>query len=220
LRTPSAGARRCRRKFLRIFRGGFRDPLYIDWEREYKAQAHRRWQAALALEPYRSLLARKEFLGIARLATTIESRTNLLFSFEKMALRDALRSQQGARLFAQGLFNMLHGEGSSETRFIAWCDTVAALPRRLTRVLTWPVVTIFPFIAQPKTHLYLKPTVTRIAAEAYEYEFAYRPSPNWETYSSLLAFGRRVRSDLRDLHPRDQVDVQSFIWVQGSSEYD
>ena len=71
---------------------------------------------------------------------------------------------------------MLHGDGSRDARFIAWRDTVAALPRRLTRVLTRPVVTIFPFIAQPHTHLYLKPTVTRIAAEAYEHEFAYRSS--------------------------------------------
>jgi hypothetical protein len=33
----------------------------------------------------------------------IESRTNLLFSFEKMALRDAVRTGAGARLFAEGL---------------------------------------------------------------------------------------------------------------------
>jgi len=216
----STGARQCRRKFLRIFPRGFRDATYLDWERDYKLQAHRRWNAALAPDRYRSLLARKEFLEIARLATTIESRTNLLFSFEKMALRDALRSPKGARLFAHGLFEVLHGEGPGDARFIAWCDTIAALPQRLSRVLTWPVVTIFPFIAQPNIHLYLKPTATRIAANAYEHEFHYRSSPNWETYSSLLAFGRTVHRDLRDLHPRDQIDIQSFMWVQGSAEYD
>ena len=25
--------------------------------------------------------------------------------------------------------------------------------------------------------------------------------------------------DLRDLRPRDMIDIQSFIWVQGSDEY-
>ena len=25
--------------------------------------------------------------------------------------------------------------------------------------------------------------------------------------------------DLRDLRPRDMIDIQSFIWVQGSEEY-
>jgi hypothetical protein len=29
-----------------------------------------------------------------------------------------------------------------------------------------------------------------------------------------------VKRDTRDLRPRDMIDVQSFIWVQGSEEYD
>jgi len=28
-----------------------------------------------------------------------------------------------------------------------------------------------------------------------------------------------VRSEQRDLGPRDLIDVQSFLWVQGSEEY-
>jgi hypothetical protein len=136
-----------------------------------------------------------------------------------MALRDAVRSRAGAKAFACGLHALLHGEGSLEERFAAWRDVVAGLPRRQTRVLTWPVLTVFPFIAQPKVHLYLKPTVTRVAARAYGYDFAYRSAPNWDTYRSLLEFGARVRRDTRDLRPRDQIDIQSFIWVQGSDEY-
>jgi hypothetical protein len=29
-----------------------------------------------------------------------------------------------------------------------------------------------------------------------------------------------VRTDTRDLGPIDMIDLQSFIWVQGSDEYD
>jgi hypothetical protein len=29
-----------------------------------------------------------------------------------------------------------------------------------------------------------------------------------------------VRRDLADMRPRDMIDVQSFIWVQGSDEYE
>ncbi len=43
---------------------------------------------------------------------------------------------------------------------------------------------------------------------------------SWETYASLLEFAAVVRRDLRDLRPRDMIDIQSFIWVQGSDEYD
>ena len=51
-----APALRCRRKFLRFFPGGFRDPTYLDWERNYKAEAHARWMEFLAPARYRSLL--------------------------------------------------------------------------------------------------------------------------------------------------------------------
>ena len=46
----------------------------------------------------------------------------------------------GARLFAEGLFEFLHGRGKDEERFARWCAVVGKLPRRQTRVLTWPVV--------------------------------------------------------------------------------
>jgi len=28
-----------------------------------------------------------------------------------------------------------------------------------------------------------------------------------------------VKGDLADLRPRDMIDIQSFLWVQGSDEY-
>jgi hypothetical protein len=169
---------------------------------------------------YREALHRGDYPLIARQAVAIEARTNLLFSFEKMALRDAVRSPAGARAFAHGLFAFLHGAGDLADRFAAWCDVVGGLPRRQTRVLTWPIVTIFGFLAQPELHVFLKPNVTRAAATAYGYDFVYRSRPGWETYASLLEFARIVRREQRDLRPRDQIDAQSFIWVQGSSEYD
>ena len=111
----------------------------------------------------------------------------MIFSFEKMALRDAVKSPAGAR--------------------------------KQTRVLTWPLVTVFGFIAQPERHIFLKPNVTRSAARKYGFHFQYQSKPNWETYSCLIAFAEAIRSDLRDLKPRDMIDLQSFMWVQGSDEY-
>jgi hypothetical protein len=211
---------RCRRKFLRFFPGGYADETYIDWERGYKWTAHERWQEQLDRAAFRKMLDAEQFGEIARLAVTIESRTNLLFSFEKMALRDAVKATAGARAFANGLFELLHGGGDDRQRFDAWCETVAQLPRRQTRVLTWPLLTVFGFIAQPDRHMFLKPNVTRLAAKEYEYDFDYRSRPNWDTYASLLGFAEQVRRDTRDLRPRDMIDLQSFIWVQGSDEYE
>ncbi len=156
-----SGAVRCRRKFLRCFPGGFYDETYLDWERDYKANAHGRWTETLDRNTYRSLLKAEKFSEIASRAVSIESRTNLLFSFEKMALRDAVKPAPGARAFAEGLYEFLHGgRGDLQRKFDRWCEVVADLPRRQTRVLTWPIVTVFGFIALPETHIFLKPNVT------------------------------------------------------------
>jgi hypothetical protein len=214
-----SGPERCRRKFLRFFPEGFDDETYIDWERDYKWEAHERWNEQLGKKTFAALLSDGEFEEIARRAVTIESRTNLLFSFEKMAMRDAVKSRAGAKAFAEGLHGLLHGRGSMENRFDRWVEVVGGLPRKQTRVVTWPVTTVFGFIAQPEVHVFLKPMVTKRAAEAYGFDFVYRSRPGWETYSSLLAFAERVRKDVRDLRPKDMIDIQGFIWVQGSDEY-
>jgi len=216
--TPAAA--RCKRKFLRFFPAGFHDETYIDWERDYKWAAHERWMEHLDRDAFRAKLDREEYADIAQRAVSIESRTNLLFSFEKMALRDAVKPAQGARAFATGLYEFLHGRGDERARFEQWCETVAELPRRQTRVLTWPLLTVWGFIAQPKVHIFLKPNVTKLAAREYEYEFQYASRPNWDTYVSLRGFAEQVRRDTRELEPRDMIDLQSFIWVQGSDEYD
>ena len=137
-----------------------------------------------------------------------------------MALRDAARTPFGARRFAEGLYDWLYGREAMPRRFDRWYATLGALPRRQTRVLTWPVVTVFGFIAIPATHIFLKPAATRTAARAYGYPFDYRSPPNWDTYASLIEFADVVRADQGALHPRDMIDLQSFIWVQGSDEYE
>jgi hypothetical protein len=217
--TRRTGPLHCRRKFLHYFPKGFHDRTYIDWERGYKQRAHEQWEQLLNREELRSLLRTKQFHEIALRAVRIESRTNLLFSFEKMALRDAAKPRSGARVFAETIHEFLHGSGSDQKKFEAWCAAIGALPRKQTRVLTWPVVTVFGFFAQPDRHIFLKPQVTKIAAREYEFDFKYHSKPDWEVYSSLLEFAQTVRRDLRDLRPRDMIDIQSFIWVQGSEEY-
>src|SRR4051794_26706504 len=195
----TSGKERCRRKFLKAFPDGFRDETYLAWERDYKWNAHQQWEKHLGRTQFRSLLRQKKYDEIALRAVRIESRTNLLFSFEKMALRDALKTAVGAKAFVTGLYEFLHGSGDLQERFETWVEVVAALPRKQTRVLTWPLVTVFGFIAQPETHFFLKPQVTRRAAKEYGFDFQYQSRPNWATYKNLIELANTVRRDLRDL---------------------
>ena len=210
---------RARRKFLRKFPGGFRDETYLAWERNYKWEAHEEWMAALDRENLRAQLSVGAHREIAAKAVKIESGRSLLFSFEKMALRDAVRSDAGAKRFAEGLFEFLYGQETLEQRFESWVATIGQLPRKQTRVLTWPLVTVFGFIAQPDTHIFLKPNTTKEAARKLGLNFDYKSRPNWATYKSYLEMAAVTRKKIRDLRPRDMIDIQSFLWVQGSDEY-
>jgi hypothetical protein len=217
------GAARCRRKFELYYPEGFDDETYRVAERAHKERAHLEWQAELGPASLRKLIARGEFRQVADLAVRIESRTNLLFSFEKMALRDAVKTPAGARLFATELYGFLYGPGSPQRRFRDWLQALAELPQPGSRVLTWPVATVFGFIARPDRHLFLKPRVTRRAAQAYGSALPYASAPSWPLYQELLTFAAVIRRDL-DRKPgfkaRDMIDLQSFIWVQGAAEYD
>lgn len=219
---PPSGPQRCRRKFLRFFPKGFHDPSYLEWERDYKWAVHEEWQRVLSRPPFEALLADGQFAEIASRALRTEQRARhpMIFSFEKMALRDAVKSPSGARAFATGLFAWLHGPGSDAERFDEWVDVVEGLPRRQTRVLTWPIVTVFGFIANPARHIFLKPTVTRAAARRYGFDLPYASHPSWAVYKQVLQFAATIRRDVADFRPRDMIDIQSFMWVQGSSEYD
>jgi hypothetical protein len=211
--------KRCLKKFLYYFKKGYEDPKYISWEREYKETAHRQFQDQLNKSSFKSLFKEQQFESIAQIAVKIESRTNLLFSFEKMALRDAVKSPDGAKTFAMGLFDYIYGDKSLKDRFENFVTAVEKLPRKQTRVLTWPLVTVFGFIANPEEHIFLKPVVTKVAAGKYDFPFSYQSKPNWNTYQSLLQFAEQVRKDTMSYRPKDYIDLQSFIWVLGSEEY-
>src|SRR4051795_9532792 len=121
------GAEACRRKFLRYFPGGFKDETYLDWERDYKWEAHERWEEALGRTEFRRLLRAGEFAQVAARAVRVEQRTrhSMIFSFEKMALRDAIKSPAGARAFSEGLYDFLYGGGDMRRRFERWVEVVA-----------------------------------------------------------------------------------------------
>lgn len=211
---------KCKKKFLHYFPKGYADAKYYAWERGYKWEAHLAWERDLNKKEYERLLSKKEYSEIALRAVRLETKTNLLFSFEKMALRDAVKSTEGAKAFAEGLYEYVYGKGSFQKRFEAFATTLDTLPRKQTRVRTWPLQTVFGFIANPEKNIFLKPQVTKVAAEKYGFNFNYHSHPNWETYKSLLDFAEEVRKNTTNLNPKDFIDLQSFIWVMGSNEYE
>ena len=136
-----------------------------------------------------------------------------------MALRDGVKGK-GAAIFAKGLYAFLHGRRRRrETASKRGSTTLDALPRKQTRVVTWPTATVFGFIAEPARHLFIKPNVMRRAAAAIGMPFEYVSRPNAKTYAQALQLAKDLRRALADMSPKDMIDIQSFLWVQGSDEY-
>jgi len=128
----------------------------------------------------------------------------LLFSFEKMALRDAVKSPAGAGAFARGLYDLLHGAGDAG-------QTLRVLVRGACRAATAP---------DPRPHLARRhrvriscPTENPFLLEAERDPKRLLAIPachlpmyraqNGTTYSELLALTRTVKRDLAAMRPRD-----------------
>jgi hypothetical protein len=209
-----------KRRFLRFFPKAFNDQRYIDWERTYKWEAHKLFKSSLNEEAFSRLLRHRDYSQIATRALQVESGTTFLFSFEKMALRDALRTASGAKTFAEGLYNLLYESAPLKQRFIEWIIAVSELPRVKSRVLSWPILTVFPYLAQPTKYMIMKPSAMQFAAEELGYDLAYSSKPNYGTYERLMHLADLVKEGIADLHPRNYHDLQTFLWVIGSTEYD
>jgi hypothetical protein len=208
-----------KRDFLRLFKDGFEDQLYLLRERNYKVRAHEIWCDQLGESSYRDLIVSERYDVIAQRLLRVNSGLNLLGRFEIIALRDALKTPIGAKLIGTAVFESVYGSLSPEAGFVQLSNAFARAPLKRGRVTTWPVQTLFPFLARPEEHLFLKPNATRTAAERFGFELQYNSQPNWLTYSRLVQFGRELRSDLQALKPKDFIDIQSFIWVSTSSGY-
>jgi len=196
-----------RAAFLDQFPKGFRGADFVERERRYKMEASETLNATLGKRPFQRLMRAADYEEVCRLSLAVVNKTNLIFKNEKMALRDGLATTTTKRRFAVALFDLLHGPADFEQRFTRFANLLVDLD-----AAKWTVATYFPFLAEPSDHIFVKPSFTRRLADACDVQLNYRPEPNWLTYRCILDLANTLSELLRDLKPRDMVDIQSFIW--------
>jgi hypothetical protein len=208
--------------FLQAFPEGFTDARYIGdhrtGERSYKEEVAQEWKQALGGVEGRQLLQdgnldelRQRLMRVAQI--------NLLHpNWDKGPLKDGLADDGAARAFFAALFDAAEEEPGQE-RFNRLVASLEAMPTPGSPVASWPVATIFPYLARPDRHMFVRPTPTEEAAKRLGFELNYRSEPNWRTYNSVLAFARVLLNDLRKYGARDFLDVQSFIFVTWMPNY-
>lgn len=211
------GLPEARLDFLEIFSDGFEDPSYIDSERAYKIEARKLFLELLNEQEFSKLLEAGDADEVVKRAMQVANKTNLIFPNEKMALKDGLKTQESALMFAQALFELLYGEGEYRGRFDGFAECLEKLD-----AAKWPIMTYFPFLAFPEEQMFLKPEITKHAAELTKAELNYKSELNWLTYSCLLDFAKYLYKELvvMGMDPRDMIDVQSFMWCITPGKYD
>ena len=197
-----------RARFLRFFPGAFSSDHYMDKERAYKAAAKTRLDAVLPVE------AAVSGVGVGAAALAAFHATDLLSPFEKMRVDDVLKSVRAdAFVQAAARFTLEGGKAA-----LAAMDA-ALEPDGADK---WTVATYLPFLWRPDVHLFLKPDSTRDFAERVGHPFPsrYEASLHLSVYDSLLDLARVTMAELAPLHPRDHIDLQTFIWVVGAYKTD
>lgn len=204
--------------FIQAYRQ-FEDPEYLRHERNYKWNAHDLACQQLLSPQGRQLLVDGDGETASMIMRKIVHATNLLATSEIISLTDGLKDPQTALQLARRTVDFIDQDGAPA--FDALIDAIEDLPMppEGKKVLTWPVATLIPFLAQPDTHMFLKPMQTRKTADAFMFDLLYTPRPNWSTYERLRQLSREILDHIRPLGARDMIDVQSFMWVVNGAPY-
>lgn len=198
--------------FLKDYPDGFYDQAYLNDERNNKVAAHESALSLIGSEQLKALLAQKDYEEICKRALKVVNATNLISPTEKLALKNGLKDSEHMELFSENLYQLLYGNEGVEERFVSFARTLEAI-----KAAKWTTLSYFLFIVFPDKYIFIKPIVTEPAAEISAFEINYRPDLNWRTYRSVLNFSEYFRSELKDLKPRDMIDIQSFMWSIGSN---
>lgn len=202
-----------RQAFLDRFPKGFRDRGYLEWIRAYKVDAAEYLSTELSIGRMRHLLAKRDYQEVCRRAKGAVAKTNLLYFVEKAKLTDALKRKGREEVFSRLLFDLLHGSGDLAYRFGRFADFLVD-----NEAGKWTVATYFLFLKDHQAHVLVKPKLFQLFADVVGEELNYRSEPNYFTYRHCVSVASLLREELRELKPRDLIDVQSFMWWTGRDQ--
>ena len=195
--------------FLRVFKDGFDSPEFEKRERGYKKRAADDLENKLGEDVFAKLIRDGHYAEVCDLAKVVLN-TNLVFKFEKAKFRDGIKNITTHEPFANSLYDLLHGSGEMEARFMRFCGTLSEMGAN-----KWPIATYFQFLASDGKWRFMKPSVMRKMADSLNVSLNYKPEPNWLTYSKLQELADRVELELqnRGLKSRCRIDVLGLIWT-------
>jgi len=199
--------------FRTAYPGLFQDPKLVSDELMAKRAAHHRFGELLGQGRGRELLGSGASSEITSKLVELYRATNIPSPFERMAVCDGFKDGAAASRVLKAVLDFVDSPGAETFRGLAEATGSLPVSGRGSKVLTWPNVTLLPFLADPSRFMVLKPAIARQTAARMGFDLQYSASPAWPCYEALQAMSSRLREELRGLGAADYLDVQAFMWV-------
>ena len=194
------------------FPAKFEDEKFIDADMRNKRAAQETFAANFAEGRGAAMVDEGKHAEIASALDGISRATNILSPFEVKAVKKAFAKADEASTKVLGT-TLAFVASPGQPTFKAMAEAVSQLPADGGKVNTWPIVTLLPFLADPKRFIALKPTNTELIAARMAYDLKYDSTPNWETYDYTLRMAAQLLNRLAPLGAKDMLDVQQFMVV-------
>jgi hypothetical protein len=202
--------------FLETYPKGFTDPAYLG-SGGVRKERSARWRAANAewTELFGDgkgdrLLADGEYKDLTRKLLRVAAHvTKITGVIEQEVLEEALEPGDVANDFIEALFGYLSVPSPARARFEKLCAASNGLGAPSD--VSWPLATMFPFIAVPTRQMVLVPRSTTGAASRLGCDLQYQAAPSWATYVRLRDFSTRLLEKLQHSGAVDLIDVESFL---------
>ena len=190
----------------------FEDEKFLDADMRNKRAAQETVAANFANGRVAEMVGEGKHAEIAGALDGIFRSTNILSPFEVKAVKKAFAKADEASTKVLGA-TLAFVASPGQPTFKAMAEAVSQLPADGGKVNTWPIVTLLPFLADPKKYIALKPTNTELIAARMAFDLKYDSTPNWETYDATLRMAAQLLARLAPLGAKDLIDVQQFMVV-------
>ena len=199
--------------FRKDYPGLFHDPKLTRGELAHKRETHDRFVELFGKGRGRELLAAGALEDVTRGLVGLYEATDIPHRFEKLAASNGLKDGSAAGRVLKAVLDFV--DSPAADTFQGLTEAIANLPAptKGSRVLTWPNVTLVPFLADPARFMVLKPAIVQQTAVRMAFDLQYSASPKWTCYEALQRMAAQLLEQLRPLGASDNIDVQTFMWV-------
>lgn len=195
--------------FKEVYSGGFEDINYLEKERNNKVKISNEFKRLYSKENLKDIIQKDNYSEICERTKKLISATKIIHSIEKTNFRKAIGVKENQKEFIVTMCKFIEDDNLlNEETFLQLKDYFNSIDCN-----KWTLITYFLNMIYPEKYPFLKPKVSKKAAEIFGFDLNYNMIPNWSTYNSFLKYTEFLEKELVGLSPRDYLDVENFIWV-------